>query len=303
MEIKVINRLLKNFIIWLFTLPLFTDLRRWISKRYFTILLYHMIDPDLFASHLEYLKRNYNIIPLRDVRDTFILKRKKVLPPQSLVITFDDGWKLNYKLLNVIRKYDTPVTIFLTAGLVNTNRKIWNFALEPWSKTENERLKAMPNEDKNQYLREKYGHYPEKEYDERSMLNQKEIEEMTPYVDFQSHGMFHSVLTICSKEELTFELSKSKGVLSTITNSEIYAISYPYNRAGIREMDAAREIGYKVGRMGGRVLNSLNDNPMALKAIGIRNDSSTEDLVKSIIGAQIRKLLQIISHSLMLKGR
>jgi len=274
-------------------LPFFNNLRRSIVKPYFTILLYHEIDPNLFASHLEYLRRYYNIISLRDVRDALISKKDRVLPPNSLIITFDDGWKSNYELLPVFREYKLPVTIFLTAGLVNTNRKIWNFVLDRRNSVENDKLKALPNEYKDQYLKEKYGHYPEKEYDDRSMLNQTEIEEMAPYFDFQSHGMFHPLFTMCSEEELTVEFSESKKLLSQMTNAEVYAIAYPYNKAGRREKDVARAAGYQIGRMGGRFLNSLNDDPLALKAIGIKVDSSIEDLVKSIVWAEIREFLHV----------
>lgn len=294
LEIQVIKRTIKASLIWLFRLPLFKGLRRWLAKRYVIILLYHKIDPDLFASHLEYLKRNYNIIALRDLRDAFVSKMGKVLPLRSLVITFDDGWKSNYKLLPVFRKHDRPVTIFLAAGLVNTNRKIWNFAIDRTDRMENDRLKALPNEEKERLLKDKYSHYPEKEYCERSMLNKTEIEEMALHVDFQSHGMFHPVFTMCSEKELAFELSESRKLLSQMTNTEIYAIAYPYNRAWVREREAARAAGYQLGRIGGRRLNRLNGDPMALKAIGIKGDSSMEDLAKSIVWAQIREFLYVV---------
>jgi len=293
LEIKAIYRFVKKSLIWLAKLPFISDLRKSKAKKYITILLYHQIEPNLFESHLKYLNRTYTVVPMREIFEAHVLGTRKSLPENSLVITFDDGWKSNFKLLPVLRKHDCRVTIFLTAGLVGTNRKIWNYAIETMDKIDIDRLKTVPVDEKDKILNEKYGHYPEKEYEERSMLNLQEIEEMRPYVDFQSHGMFHNVLPMCSEQQLAVELSESKKTLSKILGSEIYAIAYPFNRANQREIEAANAAGYRLGRVGWRRLNKIDGDPMTLKAIGVKSNSSVNDLIDSIVWAQTKEFFNI----------
>lgn len=263
-------------------------------KHFLTILIYHRIDPELFDDHIDFLERYFNIISLGDVLEAYSSGLGKKLPQNCLVITFDDGWKSNHQLLPVLKKHNIRIAIFLSAGLMNTNRKLWNFVVRDVDGAENDVLKNILNEEKDKILLEKYGHYPEKEYGLRSMLNFLEISEMRPYVDFQSHGMFHNVLPMCSNKELENEIVESKRALSELLNTEIYALAYPYNRVGEREMEVARAAGYRLGRVGWRGLNDLNDDPMILKAIAINDTSSVKDLHKSIVWAQIREILHLI---------
>ena len=263
-------------------------------KRFLTILIYHRIEPALFDDHIDFLERHFTIISLRDVLDIYSSESGKKIPENCMVITFDDGWKSNHQLLPVLKKHNVSITIFLSVGLINTNRKLWNVVVREIDRAENDILKKIPNEKKDKTLLEKYGHFPEREYEQRSMLNVREIDEMKTYVDFQSHGMFHNALPMCSEKELEDEIVESKRVLSNLLNTEIYALAYPYNRAGEREIEFARAAGYKLGRVGWRGLNDLNDNSMILKAIAINDYSSVRDLHKSIVWGQVREILHLI---------
>ena len=290
LEIKVLRRFVKDSLIGLAQLPIISNLRRSKMKHFLTILIYHRIVPELFDDHIDFLERYFNIISLGDVLEAYSSGKEKKFPENCLIITFDDGWKSNYQLLPVLKKNNIRIAIFLSAGLLNTNRKLWNFVVRDVDGAENDILKNLPNEEKDKILLEKYGHFPEKEYGLRSMLNFLEISEMRPFVDFQSHGMFHNVLPMCSNKELENEIVESKRALSKLLNTEIYALAYPYNRVGERDLEVARAAGYRLGRVGWRGLNDLNDDPMVLKAIAINDNSSVAELNKSIIWAQIREI-------------
>ena len=43
----------------------------------------------------------------------------------TFVITFDDGLKTNFDLLDVIKIYKIRPTIFITTNLINTNKSFW----------------------------------------------------------------------------------------------------------------------------------------------------------------------------------
>jgi peptidoglycan/xylan/chitin deacetylase (PgdA/CDA1 family) len=212
-----------------------------------------------------------------------------------LVITFDDGWKSNYELLHIFRKYKLPVTIFLTTGLVNTNRRQWNSVIELSEIREDNWLKTLLNSEKDKYLFEKYGFFPEKEYRNRSMLNLEEIGEMKHSVDFQSHGVFHPVFIRCSQSELEFELTNSKEWLEKTLDIDVYGIAYPYGWINSKVVTMTHRAGYSLGRTANfPCLNSRTEDPLKLKCVGIKSHFSLEDIERKISRAHINTFLLLL---------
>ena len=94
------------------------------------ILLYHRFGPlasdsmtvttDTLKAELKYLNDNgYRVIPLAELVDYYLGKRKS-LPLRSVVITVDDGHKSVYaEMLPLIRKYQTPVTLFIYPSAIS----------------------------------------------------------------------------------------------------------------------------------------------------------------------------------------
>src|SRR6266704_729818 len=100
-------------------------LREVFQRKKVTIIVYHAPSAEVFDTHLSFLKRVYNIVPL----SVYVEARRKgdfsKLPPKALVITLDDGHRSNYALKDVLEKHNVPVTIFLCSGLVDTRRRFW----------------------------------------------------------------------------------------------------------------------------------------------------------------------------------
>ena len=67
-----------------------------------TVLLYHEIEPNIFEDHLNIFRKYYSFITLNDLINHFV--SGKSLPPNSLLITFDDGYKSNYHLISKLKK-------------------------------------------------------------------------------------------------------------------------------------------------------------------------------------------------------
>jgi peptidoglycan/xylan/chitin deacetylase (PgdA/CDA1 family) len=251
-----------------------------------TILLYHTIEPKLFEKHLTYLKEKYSILPLSS-----IINKKESMPKYPLIITFDDGWVSNHELIPILEKHKVKVAVFLTAALIDTNRKIWNTVIRDKNPTRNEELKKFSNKEKNKILLEEFGYNIEDEFAERTMLSSKEIHEMLSWVDFQSHGMNHSVLTKCEDEELQYELAESKYKIEFITGKSVLAIAYPYNKVTERERTAAISTGYLIGRAGSGQLNKPSQDLMMLKSIPINKNTSLSKLKVILAQAKLRTLL------------
>lgn len=88
------------------------------------ILCYHNLNPikpgsmnltpARFESQIKWLKDNgYTIIPLKEAVE-YLQGKRASLPPKSIVITADDGWKSVYTYMYpIIKKYNIPVTLFI----------------------------------------------------------------------------------------------------------------------------------------------------------------------------------------------
>jgi peptidoglycan/xylan/chitin deacetylase (PgdA/CDA1 family) len=94
------------------------------------ILVYHRFGPVAadsmtvttfqFESHVKYLvETGYAIIPLRQLVD-YRLGKRKSLPCRSVAITVDDGHKSVYTDLSpAVKKYKIPVTLFLYPSAIS----------------------------------------------------------------------------------------------------------------------------------------------------------------------------------------
>ncbi|MGD0336688.1 MAG: polysaccharide deacetylase family protein [Candidatus Omnitrophota bacterium] len=90
------------------------------------ILMYHSINPvssitmkalivspQTFDRQMHFLKsHHYNVVPLEYLAT--LIRYKKNIPPKTIAITFDDGYKDNYVYaFPILKKYNLPATIFL----------------------------------------------------------------------------------------------------------------------------------------------------------------------------------------------
>lgn len=245
-----------------------------------TIILYHNPDPLTFRKHIDYLTKHYSLIPLDRVIDGIYNKDWSGIPPKSLVITIDDGFKDNYNLLEIFKEYNVYPTIYLCSHIVNTNRSFWFET----GFNDIQRLKKYDNNKRLKVLRDKMRYEPRKEYASRQALNVEELREMMPYVDFQSHSRFHPVLTTCEDKECLEEIKKSKEALEKMLNKKIEHFAYPNGDYGSRGIDFLKKCGYKSARTLDIGFNDMNSDPYKLKAIGIEDDACISILCGQIIG-------------------
>jgi len=89
------------------------------------ILMYHYVTPFFhkgdplavspltFERQMQFLKNHhYNVVRLGELGN--LIRGRKKIPPKTVVLTFDDGYKNNYTYaFPVLKKYDLPATVFL----------------------------------------------------------------------------------------------------------------------------------------------------------------------------------------------
>ncbi len=256
--------------------------RELIQRNRITILFFHDTKPEAVEEIFNFLKKNYNVISLNDFILALQRRQKQKIPKKALIITFDDGHKGNYRLLPYIQKYSIPITIFLCAGIVGTNRHYW-FTLEH-SKYTSDELKKIPTKNKHEILRDYYFEI-RKEFNERQALSYEEIMEMKGTVNFQSHTMFHPILPMCDEQEAKDEIFESKKILESKFGLAINAIAYPNGDYSDRDIELCKKAGYECGITIDYGFNTLNSDIFRLKRLSVCDTENMDELIVKASGA------------------
>lgn len=79
---------------------------------------------DQFRAHLEIIRASYHPLSLRELG--VALAKRRSLPPRSVIITVDDGYRDFYDYaFPLIQEYEIPTTIFVVTGFVDGRCWIW----------------------------------------------------------------------------------------------------------------------------------------------------------------------------------
>ena len=266
---------------------------RLISRNKATIIVYHDPKPDRFSEHIRYLSQYYNFIPLNQLVNAIHARNWKDVPANALVVTFDDGFRGNHKLIEILKTYNIRPTVYLCSHIVNTNRRYW------WKTgiSDLDGLKKLPFDRFCDTLKNEIDFEPEKEFKERQSLNEVELEEMLPFADFGSHTKFHPILTKCPAPKSQDEIRNSKTYLEKILGHPIEHFCYPNGDYGQREIGYVKRSGYRSARTLDWGWNHENSDPFRLKVIEFLDDAPINTLCGQLIG--VFTLLRNIRLGLM----
>jgi peptidoglycan/xylan/chitin deacetylase (PgdA/CDA1 family) len=230
-----------GYLVWILGIPAFI---RALTRHKVGILLYHDPEPAAFESHLEYLKKFYNVIHFDRIVDAMTSDDWSEIPPRAIVLNFDDGYRGNAELNAICERHGVTPTLYLCSHVVATRRRFWSKLDGGRSK----RLRLVENTALLAKLEDEADYTPEREYPGREALSQDELIEMAHQFDYQSHGRFHfSVLTL-GDDELVEELRESRSRIEELSNQGCEHFSYPYGDFSQREVDAVRDAGYRSAR-------------------------------------------------------
>ncbi len=294
------------------------------------ILAYHDIGPQsffnlqvpekVFESHMSYLSESgYNIISLEEAVE--LLKSKKPVPADTVVITFDDGYRSVYEhVLPAVRRYGIPVTVFLSTGPVEKRGPLFVDALAyAFEKTGKERLDLTPwglraYSIANAGLKERAGleindFSKDLKTEERRKLLQFIFEKLDVELDppelrnrmltweevrisksqgvsFGAHTVTHPSLARISTEEAGEEINRSKKMMEERLDSEVKTFAYPYGSA----KDVDRKVRDIVSEKGFSCAVTLQ--------MGINNGGSDLFMLKrTCVTNQLRGPLQALSRA------
>ena len=222
--------------------PYFRFRERFYPKNQARILTYHCVSefprereipydnvsPDQFTTHMHILKKElFNVMPLGDL--VHILETNRNIPPKTIVITFDDGYKNNYlNALPVLEEAGFKAAFFVIAGELGKNEPFRHLL---WDKAARDRFRSNP--------------------ESRLPMNAAEICELHKKGhEIGSHGLTHRSIGNLPHPECIQEIIRSKEILEKAIAERVSLFSYPfgaksYNDFNKRTSDMLRKSGFK----------------------------------------------------------
>lgn len=83
------------------------------------------VRPQTFKMQMQVLSDSANILSLNEILSSII--RGETLPPRTIAITFDDGWRDNFEVaFPVLREFGFSANIFLATSFIGGNRTFWS---------------------------------------------------------------------------------------------------------------------------------------------------------------------------------
>jgi len=287
------------------------------------ILMYHGVEPTAltppcwhvlgaaaFRRQLEYVRRVYRVLPLREALERL---DAGTLPDRAATLTFDDGTRnLATQAAPILRSLGLPAAIFLATGPMGTSETLWPDRLWlAFARTERtavdltalglgphpltsaaqrgdafatavDRLKALPDEqriDRTEWLIDILGQQADTDPGPFKMLSWPQAHALLAdgQVTLHPHTVTHPILARCPDEKVQREIADSCEALERETGSAPMIFAYPNGR--VQDFDERAK--HALRRRGVRwALSTVEDfadresDPLALPRIGIGSDLS-----------------------------
>jgi peptidoglycan/xylan/chitin deacetylase (PgdA/CDA1 family) len=236
-----------------------------------------------FRRQMQLLGRRFNPTSFRDLIAAFETGAR--LPPRPLVVTFDDGYDDNYRIVfPILRELGIPATFFVSTGHIDSGRPyaydwfvhmlcrspahtltIAALDLEcrlPASKSARralatdllDRMKTLDAASQEAIianLERQWSMPRERGHADCRPMSWDQLREMQAAgMEIGSHGVWHNMLAKLSPEAMRAEVSESKRVLDRELGRPVEVISYPVGGLDAYNrdvIDSARAAGYRLG--------------------------------------------------------
>jgi len=236
------------------------------------ILNYHHIAPEAFESHVRCLVRRFHVVTL-DACCEFVAGRAP-LPPNSVVLTFDDGYaQLHDELFPILQRHAAPATVFVPTTPVDEGQPLWFNRVKTFIRTAEagsvwlggreltlggdreaayvaamRLLNAQPVAVRDQMVRELLdgAELPPERMRRYQPLSWDQMRAMQGLVTFGGHTRTHPWLSRLSRAEAEDEILGSKARLEAMLGAPVRHFAYPF---GSRDSFAAETV--EILRAGG----------------------------------------------------
>jgi peptidoglycan/xylan/chitin deacetylase (PgdA/CDA1 family) len=253
------------------------------------ILTYHRVNDDhdpffpatplhVFEKQMEYLAANFNVCHLDEAVERM---RKRDVPDNTVVITFDDGYRDNYlNAFPVLKRLSVPVTIFLATDAIEYGSVLWHdrvFSafretrvpfLKEYGRMKNEYslltlgekllaqkevlkfLRSLDEAERLIWVDRLIERLSVDNLKERSdlMLTWEEVRIMhRAGVSFGSHTVTHPILSKIPMEKAREEVERSKQLIEERLGAPVQTFAYPNGTAedfNVATKQMLKEAGY-----------------------------------------------------------
>ena len=262
-----------------------------------------VVSKGTFEAQMKFIKQKFPLISISDYAREYNSQR---VSSDYLIVTFDDGWKDNFQYaFPILKQLGIPATIFLTVDFIASKKELWFYQILKLLKSSSiarQKLIALLNDYqsarqsdyisddelieqlKNLHLetilaiinkiQEDSAVVSSKSRDSETMLDWSEIAIMAESgIDFGSHGLSHSIITLLNEEQIWKELSVSKSAIEEKLHKPVLSYAYPNGNYNESIQVMVKKAGYLCAAAT-RGDNSSNNIPdiLALRRVGIHTD-------------------------------
>ena len=231
------------------------------------ILLYHSVSdvaapsyrpfavsPARFAEHLSVLSRRH-FAPLTVAQAVESRLPGRSLPPQPIVISFDDGLEdFLTGAMPVLEHYGFPATLFVATGYVGKTAK--------WLGNLGE------------------GDRPMLDWNQLSGLSARGIE-------LGAHTRTHLQLDVISLKQAWAEIVGSKVDLETALAIDVKSFAYPHGYSTPTVRKIVSDAGFTAACRVRHAVSTTNENPFALSRIVVTEEMGEEALLAAVEGESV----------------
>jgi len=284
------------------------------------------VSPAVFESHIAFLSRNYRIISLDDV--VAWISGAISLPRPAVAITFDDGYRDNYRhAYPILKKYGATATFYVATDAIGNADPLWTSELRDLVyrarqrhvtlysinsqriDLSNEAAKkqtiqtigrimrcadkktrgVIVREMRDKLIGEKNGFLDE------VMMSWDELREMKRGgMSIGSHTMSHPLLPAISQQEAAIEIAGSKAKIEEELDAPVVHLSYPNPGEGVHVNEAVktlvRHAGYLTARTSSKGSVRKDSDLLALKGISTDNSCSHPALLAWMLNGRVESL-------------
>ena len=228
---------------------------------------YDNVSPSLFERHMSILsEEGYNVVHMGKM---IKLLNSGNIPPKTIAITFDDGFKNNYlNAVPILLDKGFKATFFIIAGSIGDKVPFRHLL---WD----DRAKSYVSE------------HPES----RLPMNAKELVELrTLGMEIGAHGLSHRSIGNLDSQSAWEEITNSKMVLEEHLKTPIHLFAYPFGARAYNDFNRATADMLKQAGFSGVCVSDIGSvgidtDPYELPRIPIREKDNERLFRQKIAGA------------------
>lgn len=254
-------------------LDLFSSWYTSLNSSNFRVLAYHDIPDEIkFEKQINYLREKFNIIDIPTFEK--YLSNGQQIPPNSLLITFDDGdISVLRKGLPILKKYKVPACIFVVTQLINSKNDFWWNSVRTHERIAGKKpadisktiqvLKTISNKER----LHKLDKYPVTDKDQFTIENLKELQNNHVYIANHSHT--HPMFDNCTIDEIKQEIEDSKSMFEHFGVGDYSILAYPNGNYNEKSERILRDYNFKMAFLFDHKLNKNPIHPFRISRIRV----------------------------------